>query len=63
MRYTKKDHQQWLNGIPVEMDDLRSNGGLIPDRMRDRLGDWMRKNDPVAFEVSFRERQEQEAES
>lgn len=55
MRYTRRDHEEWLDELGVPDDDLRSNGGRIPDGAR--YGRWMRKNDPVGFNVSFQERE------
>ena len=56
MRYTKKEHEEWLDGVGIADEDRRSNGGRIPDDTR-RFGAWLRRNDPVAFNVSFQERE------
>lgn len=50
---TKKDYVQYLNEMPIPIDDCKSCGGRIPDHAN--YGDWLRKNDPIAFEVGFRE--------
>lgn len=47
--YTRKDAEQDLNEIGTPEDDKRSNGGRIPDRAK--YGTWMRRNDPVAFNI------------
>jgi hypothetical protein len=53
MRKTRKDYEEWLNDLEVPYDDMRSNGGRIPDHAK--YGSWLRKNDPIAFNVGFEE--------
>jgi hypothetical protein len=60
-KYTRQDHAKWLNEIPVPFEDLRSNGGRIPDNAR--YGEWMRRNDPIAFNVSFQEKERELSQS
>lgn len=57
-KYTKQDHVEWLNELPVPSDDLKSNGGRIPDEVEweHKYGDWMRRSDPIAFNVSYQEK-------
>ncbi len=50
---TKKEYQAWMNELDVPFEDLKSNGGRIPDGAK--LGDWTRRNDPVAFQVGWYE--------
>lgn len=48
---TKADYIAQLDEIPIPEDDLKSNGGMIPD---DALyGEWLYKNDPIAFSIGF----------
>ena len=54
MSKTKQGYEEWLNEIGVPEEDKRSNGGRIPDNTS-LWGTWMRKNDPVAFNVGFNE--------
>lgn len=51
---TKREYQEWLNELEIPVQDLKSNGGRIPDNAK--LGDWMRRNDPVAFNVGHWEK-------
>lgn len=51
---TKADYEQYLNAFPVSEDDKKSNGGRIPDQAK--YGTWLRKNDPIAFNVGYNER-------
>ena len=51
---TRKEYEQWVNSVPVADSDMRSNGGRIPDRTQN-YGSWLRKNDPIAFNVGFQE--------
>ena len=51
---TYKEFEAYLNDfISIPEDDKKSNGGRIPDHSK--YGAWMRKNDPIAFQVGFRE--------
>lgn len=51
---TRAEYENWVNQVPVADDDLRSNGGRIPDRTQN-YGTWLRRNDPIAFEVGYQE--------
>ena len=48
---TRKDYEEYLNALGTPFDDLKSNGGRIPDTAR--YGSWLRRNDPVAFNVGY----------
>jgi hypothetical protein len=50
---TKNQYVEYLNEFPVPEDDKKSNGGRIPDKAK--YGDWLRRNDPVAFQVGYNE--------
>jgi hypothetical protein len=50
---TKRQYQDWLNELDIPRDDLKSEGGRIPDKAK--YGDWLRHNDPIAFNVGFRD--------
>ena len=51
--YTRTEHAAFLDELGVPDDDLHSNGGRIPDRAQ--WGQWMRRNDPIAFNLSYQE--------
>lgn len=53
-KFTRKVYERCLNSIQVPSDDLFSNGGRIPDRTT-RYGSWLRRNDPIGFEVGYQE--------
>jgi len=53
MRITKKDYQKFLNELGIPEHDLQSMGGRIPDCAK--YGNWLRKYDPIAFEVGYNE--------
>ena len=53
-KFTRKDLEEELNELETPFDDLKSNGGRIPDAAK--YGTWMRKNDPIAFNVAYQER-------
>jgi hypothetical protein len=50
---TKKDYEDYLNDLGAADRDLKSSGGRIPDNAK--FGTWLRRNDPIAFEVGFGE--------
>jgi hypothetical protein len=50
---SRSEYEAYLNDFPVPDHDLRSNGGRIPDHAK--YGSWLRKNDPVAFDVEYQE--------
>lgn len=54
-KLNKQSFIEHLNELDIPADDLASNGGRIPDRWQGRYGDWMRLNDPIAFNVGFQE--------
>ena len=53
MKTTKKNFIKYLNEIGIPEDDKKSNGGRIPDHSK--YGQWLHKNDTVAFNVGFRD--------
>jgi len=48
---TRKEAEENLNEIGCPDHDLRCLGGRVPDRMSEKYGTWLRRNDPIAFEV------------
>jgi len=53
MHLTKKAYEDYLNEIEVPEDDRVNSGGRIPDHCA--YGSWLRRNDPIAFRVGYRE--------
>ena len=53
MKTTKKNYIDYLNQIGTPEDDKKSNGGRIPDFAK--YGQWLYKNDPIAFNVGYNE--------
>ena len=47
----KKEYEEYLNSFGTPDDDLKSNGGRIPDHVP--YGSWLRRNDPIAFQVGY----------
>lgn len=56
MRYTRREHEEWLNEVGIPDCDRKGEAGRIPDTC-EHYGRWLRRNDPVAFNVSFSERE------
>lgn len=50
---TRKDFEEFLTELGCPDDDLKSNGGRVPDHCK--YGSWLRRNDPIAFEVGYQE--------
>lgn len=53
MKRTKKEYEEWLNELEIPEHDMKMHGGRIPDNAN--YGSWLRRNDPIAFEVGFDE--------
>jgi hypothetical protein len=51
MAKSKTDYQTYLNELGIPHLDTVSEGGRIPDHAQ--YGTWLRRNDPIAFEVGF----------
>lgn len=51
---TRAQYEYWVNQVDVADDDKRSNGGRIPDHCQN-YGTWLRRNDPIAFNVGYNE--------
>ena len=50
---TKAEYERWVNDVDIPDDDKKSNGGRIPDDAQ--YGTWLRRHDPVAFNVGYQE--------
>ena len=50
---TRKEYEKWLNELGTPKEDLKSEGGRIPDTAR--YGNWLRRHDPIAFNVGYQE--------
>ena len=53
MKTTKKNYIDYLNEIGIPEEDKKSNGGRIPNHSK--YGQWLYKNDSIAFNVGFRD--------
>ena len=51
----RQQFEKYLNGIEVPEEERKSNGGRVPDSAK--FGSWLRRNDPIAFEVALNEHQ------
>jgi len=60
MTLYKYNYENLLNEIGCPDHDLKSNGGRVPDVSK--YGTWLRRNDPIAFEVGFSEFVQEEGE-
>lgn len=52
---TKKEYEEYLNELGTPEDDKKSNGGRIPDTSK--YGNWLRRHDPIAFQVGYNDQQ------
>ena len=53
MKKTRKHYEEYLNELGISEGDKKSNGGLIPDHLN--YGTWLRRNQPVTFNVGYNE--------
>jgi hypothetical protein len=56
---TKKELEQYLNEIGCPDHDHPENGGRVSWTMVNRYGTWLRRNDPIAFEVCYWEHKQE----
>jgi hypothetical protein len=54
---TKKEYEKELNEIVPPDHDHPKNKGRVPWSMVGKYGTWLRKNDPIMFEVGYNERE------
>lgn len=50
----QKQYEDYLNEIGVPVQERKSEGGRIPDTCT-KYGTWLRKHDPIAFQVGYQE--------
>jgi len=55
MTYTKKMAEDYLNEMGCPDHDHPENGGRVSWKMVNKYGTWLRKHDPIAFEVYYQE--------
>ena len=46
-------YEEYLNELGIPPQDLKSNGGRIPDHIP--YGTWLRRNDSIAFWLGIQE--------
>lgn len=51
----KRSYERYLNTMEPPEHDHPANGGRVPWGMVDNYGTWLRRNDPIAFEVGYGE--------
>ena len=54
-KYTRKAAEIELNEIGCQPGDLKDLGGRVPNCMEKKYGTWLRRNDPIAFDVFYHE--------
>lgn len=52
---TKAQYESYLNDLGTPSSDHPDNGGRVSLKMINKYGTWLRKNDPIAFEVGYNE--------
>jgi hypothetical protein len=52
---TKKKFEAYLNGIEPPEHDHPGGGGRVSWASVNKYGTWLRRNDPIAFEVAYNE--------
>jgi hypothetical protein len=51
---TRKETEEYFNEIGTPEEESLSGGGRVPDHVK--YGTWLRRNDPIAFELEHHER-------
>ena len=49
------EYEEYLNEIGCPLHDHPNNDGRVPYNYIDRYGTWLRRNDPIAFNIGFTE--------
>jgi hypothetical protein len=52
---TKKEFEDYCNEFECPEHDHPENNGRVSWSMVNKYGTWLRKNDPIAFEVGYRD--------
>jgi hypothetical protein len=52
---SRKDFQQYLDELGPPEHDHPENGGRVPMGSVNCYGGWLRRTDPIAFEVGYGE--------
>lgn len=52
-KITEKDYEEYLNEIGTPQEDLKSEGGRIPNSAK--YGTWTKKNDKIGFNTGYQE--------
>ena len=50
---TKTDFQRYLDGVGCPEHDKHENGGRYKPTSRTRYGQWLRRTDPIQFDVEY----------
>lgn len=50
---SKGTYELYLNSTCVSKTIYKSGGGRVPDKYLYRYGKWLRRYDPIAFEVGY----------
>ena len=51
---TRQAYEEWLNELGCPDDDMAPHGRM-PASYIDRYGTWLRRHDPIAFNIGFHE--------
>lgn len=52
---TKREFENTLNDMGCPEHDHPENGGRVSWKSVNSYGTWLRRNDPIAFEVAYQE--------
>ena len=55
---TIREVEEYLNGGECPDHDHPKNGGRVSWQSVNKYGTWLRRNDPIAFEVAYEEVEE-----
>ena len=55
MKKSKLTYEYYVNELGCPEHDHPENGGRVSWSMVNRYGSWLRRHDPIAFDVGYRE--------
>jgi len=53
-KFLRSDYEEWLNDVSWPDDDMAPHG-RIPHSYINSYGTWLRRHDPIAFNVGYNE--------
>jgi hypothetical protein len=55
LKKTRKEYEEYLNEVGIPEHEQTENEGRVPIPYEYKYGTWLRKHDPIAFNVGYNE--------